>query len=213
MRGRVKTALDKLSSEMNVYVISTTDQCYKVAANLHMRQDNHAALVVLWAVSALRIVSKLPLKHGSTSSPSIKVKIGIHTGSATTSIIGLAVSRFCVFGDAINVAAQLERSAESTSIQTSGETYLQATKQEVVLKDSFLKRIGSQYIFAKGWCIDTFWVQYNEISIRESRSSGNTSLSGNISKGDSRGDPNSSGKSMRIKHHTASIPEDDSKSP
>lgn len=110
MRGRVKAALDKLSSEMNVYVISTTDQCYKVAANLHLRQDNHAALVVLWAVRALHTVSTLPLKHGSTSSPSIKVKVGMHTGSATTSIIGLTVSRFCVFGDAINVAEQLESS-------------------------------------------------------------------------------------------------------
>ena len=133
MRGRVKAALDKLSSEMNVYVISTTDQCYKVAANLHIRQDNHASLIVLWAVRALHIMSKLPLKYGSPS-PNIRVKVGVHTGSSTTSIIGLTVSRFCIFGDAISVATQVERSAEPNSIQTSGETHLQATKPDCVMQ-------------------------------------------------------------------------------
>ena len=203
MRGRVKAALDKLSSAMNVYVISTTDQCFKVAANIHMRQDNHASLIVLWAVRALHVISQLPMKYNSPS-PNIRAKIGIHTGSAITSIIGLTMSRFCVFGDAINVAAQLERSAEPNSIQTSGETYSQAAKQDNALQDLFMKRIGSQYILAKGWCIETFWVQHIDIPIRESEIFGTSPQSPN--------GPNSSSKTARLKPRAASF-EDENKSP
>ncbi|KAG2492758.1 hypothetical protein HYH03_008923 [Edaphochlamys debaryana] len=132
------TRFDGLTDIYGVYKVETIGDCYMVAGGL-MASDRtggplgygrsvrgegdtdplHALRVVAFARAMLAEAAKVPLPN--TGEPT-QVRVGIHSGSATSGVVGLKMPRFCLFGDTINTASRMESTGFPGSIHISAAT-------------------------------------------------------------------------------------------
>ena len=63
------------------------------------------------------------LKQEKKAAPSVKMRIGIHTGPVVAGIVGVKKYAYDIWGDTVNLAARMESSSEAGRINISGTTY------------------------------------------------------------------------------------------
>jgi class 3 adenylate cyclase len=66
---------------------------------------------------------------GAADGPEFRFRIGIHTGSVTSGVVGFKKYAFDIWGDAVNVAARMEQHSEAGRINVSGDTFELLRKQ------------------------------------------------------------------------------------
>ena len=77
----------------------------------------HATTLCRFALLVRNRCSKLRFKGKK-----IELRIGIHSGSCVSGIVGKVMPRYCFFGTTINLANRYESSGEQTKIHISSET-------------------------------------------------------------------------------------------
>jgi len=55
--------------------------------------------------------------------PVFEIRIGIHTGPLVAGVVGLKKFAYDIWGDAVNLASQMEQHSEPGKVNISGETY------------------------------------------------------------------------------------------
>ncbi|GIL81263.1 hypothetical protein Vretimale_1176 [Volvox reticuliferus] len=128
------TRFDSLTDVYGVYKVETIGDCYMVAGGLVARDGDgygpavrgqgdtdplHAMRVLAFARAMLEEAAKVALP--STGEP-VQLRIGIHSGPATSGVVGQKMPRFCLFGDTINTASRMESTGRPGAIHVSCAT-------------------------------------------------------------------------------------------
>ncbi|VDO40851.1 unnamed protein product [Haemonchus placei] len=94
--------------------VENVGDLYLLASGLD-HVPNHLCEVCRLSLKLLDFVEHYDIKHPSKFK--LAVKIGIHSGSVASGILGSSAPRFCIFGDTVNMACRMANSSEPNKIQ------------------------------------------------------------------------------------------------
>lgn len=110
---------DQAIQGYDVYKVETIGDAYMVVSGLPERNDLHAANVCSLSLQLLDEVKTFKIGH--RPGDSLRLRIGIHSGPVVAGVVGLAMPRYCLFGDTVNTASRMESNGEPLQIHISKE--------------------------------------------------------------------------------------------
>ena len=113
------TRFDDLSERHGVEKIKTMGDSYMIVAGLPNPRDDHAEVLAKMSVEMLKIASEFKDHEGNP----INLRIGLHSGSAISGVIGRSKFAFDLWGDTVNTAARLESHGEPGQVHVSKVTH------------------------------------------------------------------------------------------
>jgi class 3 adenylate cyclase len=131
--------------------IETIGDAYMVVGDMYRRELNNKIVIkemILLSLEFIQEIKKIPTPDNIP----LCIRIGINLGNVNIGILGNEIPRLCVVGNSVNVAARLQSTAESNSIQMSRHVYEQAEEidfgkdidiEYIAKENVFLKNIGS----------------------------------------------------------------------
>uniref|UniRef100_A0A1I7ZQC1 Guanylate cyclase n=1 Tax=Steinernema glaseri TaxID=37863 RepID=A0A1I7ZQC1_9BILA len=112
------TVIDGIIGEHDVYKVETIGDGYLCVSGLPHRNGNqHVREVADMSIAILRSLEKFVIPH--LPGERIKLRIGLHTGSCVAGVVGLAMPRYCLFGDTVNTASRMESNSKPNRIHLS----------------------------------------------------------------------------------------------
>jgi hypothetical protein len=133
--------------------IETIGDAYMVVGDIYRNTNNHKQVIKEIILFALDIVSEIKNVKTPDKIP-LQLRVGINMGNVSIGILGNEIPRLCVVGNAVNVAARLQATADIDTIQFSHHIYEKledinfgidfGINFEIITKEYvFLKNIGS----------------------------------------------------------------------
>ena len=101
------TLFDSIIDSYDVYKVETIGDAYMVSSGVPQKiGDRHAPELAMLAMDILSATSTFIIRH--MPQVPLKIRIGLHSGPAVAGVVGLAMPRYCLFGDTINTASRME---------------------------------------------------------------------------------------------------------
>lgn len=110
---------DEIMEETNVEKIETIGDAYMAACGLEDEITNHAVHCI---AAAKKMLSYLE-ERNKTHELKWKMRVGIHSGTVVSGVVGKKKFAYDLFGDTINTASRMESTGESGRINISASTY------------------------------------------------------------------------------------------
>ncbi len=138
--GRVFSAFDRLADQYCLEKIKTIGDAYMVVGGVPVPLEDHAETIAEMAFSMQEEMVKFDTGTGDP----LQLRIGIHTGPVVAGVIGTAKLAYDLWGETVNIAAQMESHGLPGCIQVTAATYEQ-------LRDKYLlEERGEFYVKGKG---------------------------------------------------------------
>lgn len=118
-------SFDEVMARYNIEKIKTIGDAYMCVAGLNgQKSAQEEALNMLNAASDIAGLStQVHEQFKNRYGLSLNFRIGVHTGSVISGVVGLHKYAYDIWGDAVNVAARMEQNSESGRINISGNTH------------------------------------------------------------------------------------------
>ncbi|CAH1958858.1 unnamed protein product [Acanthoscelides obtectus] len=110
---------DVYCGQLDVYKVETIGDAYCVAGGLHKETQTHAQQIAWMALKMIDVCSS----HHTPQGKPIKMRIGLHTGTVLSGIVGVKMPRYCMFGHNVTIANKFESGSEPLKINVSPTTY------------------------------------------------------------------------------------------
>jgi class 3 adenylate cyclase len=115
-------AFDEIVGRHGLEKIKTIGDAYMAVSGLPVSTSDHARRA---AAAALEMQEFMKQRNQSRKDQthSLRVRIGLHSGSVIAGIVGTKKFAFDIWGDAVNLASRMESSGEPGKTNISGATY------------------------------------------------------------------------------------------
>ena len=121
MLNLMYTLFDETSAKYDVYKVATIGDAYFVASGVPLRNGGkHASEICNMALDLLRNIGNFAIPH--IPSETLKLRIGVHSGSCVAGVAGVKMPRYMLFGDTVDIASAMEAGGESMKIHVSPAT-------------------------------------------------------------------------------------------
>ena len=129
--------------------VETIGDAYMIVGDIFRKQNNHKIVIKEIILIAIEFIKEIKTIKTPDNIP-LSIRIGINMGNVSIGILGNEIPRLCVVGNAVNVAARLQSTADIDTIQMSRHIYEQLEEidfninLDIKTKENvFLKNIGS----------------------------------------------------------------------
>jgi len=129
--------------------IETIGDAYMVVGDIFRNDINYKIVIKEILLFAFEILNEIKTIKTPDNEP-LSIRIGINMGNVSIGILGNELPRLCVVGNAVNMAARLQSTADVDTIQLSRHIYEQLEEIEfdiefeIITKENvFLKNMGS----------------------------------------------------------------------
>ncbi|XP_064612574.1 atrial natriuretic peptide receptor 1-like [Liolophura sinensis] len=148
--------LDNLSATFDVYKVETIGDSYMVVSGIPVKNGSrHVAEVADMSLRVLESAQTFVIRH--RRGEIVQLRVGFHTGACCAGVVGLAMPRYCLFGDTVNTASRMESNGLALKIHISEQTYNALSK----FKDYQMTKRGQIAIKGKGM-LTTYWLDGKE---------------------------------------------------
>ncbi|KAH7645540.1 adenylate and guanylate cyclase-like protein [Dermatophagoides farinae] len=121
MLNELYTQFDVFCGEIDVYKTETIGDAYCVASGLHRQTSHHAVLAAFMALKMMEAVKNFTPKDINVEK--FQMRIGLHSGSCLSGIVGVRMPRYCLFGAHVTLANKFESQSQAQRINISPTTY------------------------------------------------------------------------------------------
>nr|XP_023017646.1 head-specific guanylate cyclase [Leptinotarsa decemlineata] len=111
---------DVFCGQIDVYKVETIGDAYCVAGGLHKETNTHAQQIAWMALKMIEVCSS----HQTHQGQPIRMRIGLHTGSVLSGVVGVKMPRYCMFGHNVTIANKFESGSEPLRINISPTTFV-----------------------------------------------------------------------------------------
>ncbi|MCY1334201.1 Adenylate and Guanylate cyclase catalytic domain protein [compost metagenome] len=121
------TRFDAAAQELGIEKIKTVGDAYMAVCGLPEPCSDHAERMVRMAIRMIHISREHALEHNT----SLKLRVGINSGSVVAGVIGKSKYIYDLWGDTVNLASRMESAGVPDSVQVTRTVYGQLQGQFV----------------------------------------------------------------------------------
>ncbi len=114
---------DEVAEKYKIEKIKTIGDAYMCAGGLPEKNRTNPVEVVMAAIEMQRFMQVTGHEAQKVGKDFWELRIGIHTGSVISGVIGRKKLSFDIWGDTVNIASRMESSGVASKINISGVTY------------------------------------------------------------------------------------------
>jgi len=116
-------AFDNIIAKYGMEKIKTIGDAYMCASGLPLADNENAIKSVKAALDMQQYIKEFGAANKIQNLPVFEIRIGIHTGPLVAGVVGSKKFAYDIWGDAVNLASQMEQHSEAGKVNISGETY------------------------------------------------------------------------------------------
>ncbi len=113
-------AFDEITTKYSIEKIKTIGDAYIAAAGLPSPDPRHAENAIK---AAAEIKAFMNDRRTKLNDKTFEIRIGVHTGSVVAGIVGIKKFAYDIWGDTVNIAAEMEQNSKAGKINISEATY------------------------------------------------------------------------------------------